>query len=40
VGLEGAHAEFVGQGEGLAEVCFRLRNARRITMRRNVAEEA
>ena len=40
MGQERAHAELVGQGEGLAEVCFRLRNVRRIAPRRNVAEEA
>ena len=40
VGLERAHAEFVGQGEGLAVVGFGLLALRGLTLRRNVAEEA
>ena len=40
VGLQRAHAEFVGQGEGLAVVgCGRL-GLRRIALRSDVAEEA
>ena len=40
VGLERAHAEFLGQGEGLAVVGFGLLDLRRLAPRRNVAEEA
>ena len=39
VGQEWAHAELVGQGEGLAVVGFGLLGLRGITMRGNVAEE-
>ena len=40
VGLERTHAEFLGQGEGLAVVGFGLLNLRGLALRRNVAEEA
>ena len=40
VGLERAHAELLGQGEGLAVVGFGLIALRRLAPRRNVAEEA
>ena len=40
VGLERAHAQFVGQGEGLPVVGFSLSALRRIAPRRNLAEEA
>ena len=40
VGHERAHAEFLGQGEGLAVVGFGLLDLRGITPCRNVAEEA
>ena len=40
VGLERAHAELLGQGEGLAVVIFGLIAVRRLTPRRHVAEEA
>ena len=40
VGLERAHAELLGQGEGLAVVGFGLVALRRLAPRRNVAEEA
>ena len=40
VGLERAHAEFVGQGEGLLVVGFGLLDLRGIAPRRNLAEEA
>ena len=38
--LERAHAEFLGQGEGLVVVGFSLRTLGGIAPRRNVAEEA
>ena len=40
VGRERAHAEFVGQGEGLLVVGFSQRALRRLAPRRNIAEEA
>ena len=40
VGLEWAHAEFVGQGEGLTVVISGLIARRRFTLRRNLAQEA
>ena len=40
VGHERAHAELLGQGEGLAVVGFGLIALRRLAPRRNVAEEA
>ena len=40
VGHEWAHAEFVGQGEGLVVVSFGLLALRGLAPRRNVAEEA
>ena len=40
VGLERAHAEFLGQGEGLLVVGFGLLALRRLALRRNLAEEA
>jgi hypothetical protein len=40
VGLEGAHTERLGQGEGLAVASVGLCDFRGITMRRNVAEQA
>ena len=40
VGLERAHAQLLGQGEGLAVVGFGLLALRRLAPRRNVAEEA
>jgi hypothetical protein len=40
VGLERAHAEFFGQGEGLAVTFSSLIAPRRLTLRRNIAEEA
>ena len=40
VGLERAHAQFLGQGEGLAVVVFGLLDLRRLAPRGNVAEEA
>ena len=40
VGLERAHAEFVGQGQGLAVVGFGQLVLRGLTSRRDVAEEA
>ena len=40
VGLERAHAEFFGQGEGLAVMGFRQRNLRGLTPRCNLAKEA
>ena len=40
VRLERAHAEFLGQGEGLAVVGFGLRALWGLAPRRNVAEEA
>ena len=40
VGLERAHAEFLGQGEGLAVVGCGVLDLRGIAPRRNVAEEA
>ena len=40
VGLERAHAQFLGQGEGLAVVGFGLLALRGLAPRRNVAEEA
>ncbi len=40
VGLERAHAEFLGQGEGLAVVGFGLLDLRGLALRRNLAEEA
>ena len=40
VGLERAHAEFLGEGEGLLVVGFGLLALRGLTLRRNVAEEA
>ena len=39
VGLERAHAEFVGQGEGLAVVGFGLLDLRGLALRRDLAEE-
>ena len=39
VGLERAHAELLGQGEGLAVVGFGLLDLRGIALRRNLAEE-
>ena len=39
VGLERAHAECLGQGEGLAVGGFGLFDLRGLTLRRNVAEE-
>ena len=40
VGLERAHAEFLGQGEGLAVVIFSLIALRRLAPRRDLAQEA
>jgi hypothetical protein len=40
VGLERTHAEFVGQGEGLAVVGYGLIACRRLTLRCNLAQEA
>ena len=40
VGLERAHAEFLGQGQGLAVVGFGLLDLGRIALRRDLAEEA
>jgi hypothetical protein len=40
VGLERAHAEVVGQGEGLAVIVFGLLARQRLAPRRNRAEEA
>src|SRR5215510_3096398 len=40
VGLERAHAEVVGQGEGLAVIVFGLLARQRLAPRRNHAEEA
>ena len=40
VGLERAHAEFLGQGEGLVVVGFRLRDLRGFALRCDVAKEA
>ena len=40
VGLERAHAQLLGQGEGLAVVGFGLRRLRRIAPRGDRAEEA
>jgi len=40
VGLKRAHAEGFGQGEGLAVVISSLIARRRLTLRRNLAEEA
>ena len=40
VGLERAHAEFLGQGEGLLVVGFGRLDLRGLALRRNVAEEA
>src|SRR5262245_3020470 len=39
VGLERTHAEFLGQGEGLAVVDLSRRKLRGITMRSDVAQE-
>ena len=38
VGLKGAHAEFVGEGEGLVVVGFSLRSIRRLTTCGDLAE--
>jgi hypothetical protein len=40
VGLERAHAEFVGQGEGLAVASFGLCDFWGLPMRGNITEEA
>jgi hypothetical protein len=40
VGLERAHAEFLGQGKGLAVVGFGWLDLRGLAPRRNVTEEA
>ena len=40
MGLERAHAEFLGQGEGLAVVGFGQFDYLRLALRRNVTEEA
>ena len=40
VGLEWAHAEFVGEGEGLLVGGFGRRALRRITLRGNLAKKA
>ena len=40
MGLERAHAELLGQGQGLAVVGFGWLDLRRLAPRRNVAEEA
>ena len=40
MGLERAHAELIGQGQGLAVVGFGQPALRRLAPRRNVAEEA
>ena len=39
VGLEGAHTEFVGQGEGLAVVGFGLLEIRGIAVHGDIAED-